>query len=106
MKRAKRTIVSLNCIDKGMFALHTKNEMMVLHWVLTITGTVEPMRLRSALMAAVGRRPTLRATIRTGLLGMVRQIEDISGHDPLTVTDLTGTHSGTARDSDDTGTLC
>ena len=106
MKRAKRTMVSLNCIDKGMFALHTKNEMMVLHWVLTITGTVEPMRLRSALMAAVGRRPTLRATIRTGLLGMVRQIEDISDHDPLTVIDLTGTHSGTARDSDDTGTLC
>jgi NRPS condensation-like uncharacterized protein len=105
MKRQKGGM-PLNCIDKGMFALHTKNELMVLHWVLAITGTVEPMRLRSALMDALGRYPALRATIRTGLLGQKRQVQNISNHNPLTICDLTGAQSGTSRDSDHIGTLC
>jgi len=102
---AQKGSMPLNCVDKAMFALHSKNEFMVLHWVLTITGTVEPLGLRSALMAAVGRHPVLTSMIRTGLLGQMRQIHDISGHDPLTVSDLTGGHAWAAGDSDQAGTL-
>ena len=105
MKRQKGGI-PLNCVDRGMFALHTKNEFMILHVVLTVSGTVEPVRLRSALMAAVEHHPVLIATICCGLLGQARLIQDISRHDPLTVSDLTGTQARSARNLDRTDTLC
>lgn len=105
MRRAKRTTIPLNCIDKGMFALHTKNELMLLHWMLTMAGTVEPARLRSALAAAVERYPALRGTVHNGVLSQARRMDDISGYDPLTITDLRRTHSGASVDSVHTGPL-
>jgi len=87
----RRGSIPLNCIDKALFALDSKDESMVLHWVFTVTGTVDPVRLRSALMAALVRHPVLRSTIRVGLFGLVREILDVGNHDPLTVSDLRAT---------------
>ncbi len=78
----------LNCVDKAMLALDCRDEPMVLHWVVTLSGAVDPVRMRSALMAEVARHPVLRSTIRTGLLGQSREMRDVSGYDPLTVTDV------------------
>lgn len=72
MERPKATI-PLNCMDKALFALHSKDEPMVLHWILTINGTVGPVRLKFALMAVLSRCPSLRSTIQAAPLRPVRE---------------------------------
>jgi len=95
--------IPLNCIDKAMLALDCRDEPMVLHWVIALSGPVDPGRMRSALMAAAARHPVLRSTIRTGLLGQSREMRDVDGHDPLTVTDVVSPPTQAATPDDQSG---
>jgi NRPS condensation-like uncharacterized protein len=51
-------------MDRALLALHSKDEPMLLHGMVSIDGAVDPERLRSALSAVLRRRPRLRSIIR------------------------------------------
>jgi NRPS condensation-like uncharacterized protein len=78
----------LNCIDKALLALYSKDEPMVNHCILTIDGAVDLARLRSALLTVLLRHPSLRSTIHTGLFRQVREATSNYGSDILSVRDL------------------
>jgi NRPS condensation-like uncharacterized protein len=80
--------IALNCMDKGFFALHSKDEPMIIHCILTIDGAVDPVRLKSALLTVLLRHPSLRSTIHNGLFRQVREATSNYGSDILTVWDL------------------
>ncbi len=61
---------------------------MLIHWMLSISGAVDPARLQSALAAVLSRRPGLASTIRAARSGPVREPCDASGDDILTVWDV------------------
>jgi NRPS condensation-like uncharacterized protein len=86
-------------MDKALFALHSKDEPMVLHWILTIDGVVDPVRLKFALLAIMFRRPSLRSTIRAAPSGPVRESQDTYSSETLSVWDLP--ESPGASDEDD-----
>jgi NRPS condensation-like uncharacterized protein len=105
MRRAKGTTVSLNCVDKGLFALHSKGDPMVLHYVLTLAGAVDPAALRSALATVMLRHPVLRSTIRTGLLHQCREVQDIRSRDVLTLCGLAGAQTERGTDPEQINAL-
>lgn len=100
MRRAKGTTISLNCVDKGLFALHSNNEPMVLHYVLTLAGAVDQATLRFALVTVMLRNPVLRSTIRTGLLHQFREVQDVHSRDILSVCGLTGPQTERSTDAE------
>ena len=80
--------IPLNCMDKGFFALHSKDEPMIIHCILTIDGAVDTVRLKSALSTVLLRHPSLRSTMHSGLLRQVREATGNYGSDILSVRDL------------------
>ena len=68
----ERATAPLNCIGKALLALHSKEEPMVLHWILTIDGAVDPVRLNFALLAVLFRRRSPRSTVQAAPFGLVR----------------------------------
>jgi NRPS condensation-like uncharacterized protein len=82
------TSAAFNCVDKALFALHSQDESMVNHCVLTIDGAVDAIRLKSALMTVLHRHPTLRSIIHTGVLRQFREVRNDCGDDILTVWEL------------------
>lgn len=85
----QRAAIPLNCVDKGLFALHSKSEAIVNHLVLTIDGSVDPVRLKSSLLTVLLRHPTLRSTIHVGILRQVREEKSDYGRNILSVWDST-----------------
>lgn len=82
------TSAALNCVDKAMFALHSQDESMVNHYILTIDGSVDPVKLKSALTTVLLCHPSLRSTIRAGLFRQTRETRSNYGNDILSVWDL------------------
>ena len=80
--------IPLNCIDKGFFALHSKDELMVNHCMVTIDGAVDPVRLKAAVMTVLLRHPSWRSIIRSGMSRQVREEKSDYGDCILTVWDL------------------
>jgi NRPS condensation-like uncharacterized protein len=78
----------LNCVDKALLALHSKDEPMVFHMILTIDEVVDPVRLKSALMTVLHRHPSLRSTIHTGPFAQVREAQNKCDDEILTLWDL------------------
>lgn len=78
----------LNCVDKALLALHSKDEPMVFHIILAIDEVVDPVRLKSALMTVLHRHPSLRSTIHTGSLAQVREARNKCDDEILTLWDL------------------
>jgi len=84
----RRAGIPLNCIDKALFALYSRDEPMVNYCILTIDGAVDPVRLKSALMTVLLRHCTLRSTIHAGLFRQVREVRNNCGGEILTVWDV------------------
>lgn len=84
----RRAGILLNCIDKALYALYSKDEPMVNHCILTIDGTVDPVRLKSALMTVLFRHPSLRSTVHAGVFRQVREVRSNCGSDILSVWDF------------------
>jgi NRPS condensation-like uncharacterized protein len=89
MERAKTT-APLNCIGKALLALHSKEEPMTLHWILTIDGAVDPARLNFALLAVLFRRRSPKSSIQAAPFGLVRESQDAYNSEILSVWDLAG----------------
>ncbi len=64
---------------------------MLMHFILSVRGTMDPARLRSALSNVLSRHPGLGSTIRAAGPGTVREPRDVSGGAILTVWDLAAT---------------
>ncbi len=58
-------------MDRALLALHSRDDPMVIHGIMSIEGAVDPARLESALLAILSRRPRLKSAIRGALLGPV-----------------------------------
>ncbi|MDM7999058.1 MAG: hypothetical protein QUS33_03410 [Dehalococcoidia bacterium] len=84
--------IPLNCIDKGLLALHSKNEPMMEHCIVSVDGPVDPAKLRAALTAVLRRHPTWRSIIHAGLFRQVRAERDCRGEDVLSVWDFPTPH--------------
>jgi NRPS condensation-like uncharacterized protein len=85
-------------MDKAMFALHSQDEPMVLHCILTTDGAVDPVRLKFALMAVLSRCPSLRSTIQAAPLGQVRESQDPYSCEILSVWDLAESQRAAGED--------
>jgi len=104
MRGTKGTTIPLNCIDKGLLALHSKHELVFNHLVLTIDGGVDPVRLKSALMTVLLRHPTLRSIIHAGIFRQVREERSDYGDDILSVWDLAAPQEPVHADQSGIGT--
>ena len=85
-----KTTVPLNCMDKALFALHSQDEPMVLHWILAVEGAVDSFRLKSALLTVVSRHPRLNAIVRSGAFRQVQEPRGENTTDVLSTWDLAG----------------
>jgi NRPS condensation-like uncharacterized protein len=53
----------LNCVGKSILALHGKNTCMVIHWILTIEGKVDPVRLGRSLSSVLDCHPPMKTSV-------------------------------------------
>lgn len=87
MKRLARSI-PLNCVDKCLLALDSKSERMVYHWILTISGEIDPVKLNLALLSAQSAHPIMRTIMRSKYFRPFREIQEDFGEGVLSVQDL------------------
>ncbi len=87
MKKRGRSI-PLNCVDKCLLALDSKSERMVYHWILTIRGEIDPVKLNLALLSAQSAHPIMRTIMRSKYFRPFREIQEDFGEGVLSVQDL------------------
>jgi len=83
-------------------ALHTRNERMVFHIMLTVLGEIEPEKLDHAISVAMHAHPTMRSILRVRSFRCCREERGDFGENILTVRDCGCRHVGKAfiqRDS-------
>jgi NRPS condensation-like uncharacterized protein len=86
MKKTGRSI-PLNCVDKCLLALDSKSERMVYHWILTIRGEIDPVKLNLALLSAQSAHPIMRTIMRSKYFRPFREIQEDFGEGVLSVQD-------------------
>jgi len=87
MKRLARSI-PLNCVDKCLLAIDSKSERMVYHWILTIRGEIDPVKLNLALLSAQSAHPIMRTIMGNKYFRPFREIQEDFGEGVLSVQDL------------------
>jgi NRPS condensation-like uncharacterized protein len=87
MKRPGNSI-SLNCVEKCLLALDSKSERMVYHWILTIRGKIDPVKLNKAVLSAQSAHPVMRTILHCKNFRLFREIQDDFGEGVLSVQDL------------------
>ncbi len=95
MSFLKRSI-PLNSVDKALLALDSKNERMVFHVALTLTGEIEPARLNDAVSLAMAAHPTMRSVLRVRRFRHFREERDDINKDILTIHDTEQDRYGSA----------
>ena len=73
-------VVPLNCVDKALLALDSRNERMVFHIMLGVQGEIDPIRLNQAVSFVMSIHPTMRSLLRAKWFRHFREVqEDFDG---------------------------